>query len=239
MTWLQRRAGSRPGSATVVGVDACAAGWIGIVLDHGVFAQAAVGARFRALLAAVPVASIVAVDIPIGLPERGWRRADVEARRYLGRRSSSVFATPPRAAVEASSYEDANRICRSLTGQGLSRQAWALAPKILDVDSSRADVGVSVFEVHPEVSFRALAAAPLTAGKRTWTGCVERRRLLQAVGITMPDDIGPAGRGAGMDDVLDAAVAAWSARRIADGTAQCLPDPPERDAQGRPVAIWY
>jgi predicted RNase H-like nuclease len=174
MTWLQRRAGSRPGSATVVGVDACAAGWIGIVLHHGVFAQAAVGARFRALLAAVPAASIVAVDIPIGLPERGWRRADAQARRYLGRRSSSVFATPPRAAVEASSYEEANRICRSLTGQGLSRQAWALAPKILDVDSSRADVGVSVFEVHPEVSFRALAAAPLTAGKRTWTGCVER-----------------------------------------------------------------
>jgi predicted RNase H-like nuclease len=36
-------------------------------------------------------------------------------------------------AVEAATYEEANRICRSLTGQGLSRQAWALAPKILDV----------------------------------------------------------------------------------------------------------
>jgi hypothetical protein len=30
-----------------------------------------------------------------------------------------------------------------------------------------------------------------------------------------------------VDDVLDAAVAAWTARRLADGTARCLPDPPD------------
>jgi predicted RNase H-like nuclease len=141
--------------------------------------------------------------------------------------------------VEASSYEEANRICRSRTGQGLSRQAWALAPKILDVDQCRDHLGPSLFEIHPEVSFRALATSPLTAGKRTWAGSVERRRLLEGAGIAIPDDIGPAGRGAGVDDVLDAAVAAWSARRIADGTARCLPDPPEYDAHGRQTAIWY
>jgi predicted RNase H-like nuclease len=238
MSWLKRRT-SRPRLATVMGVDACPAGWIGIVLNHGAFAQATVGGQFRELLDAVPTESIVAVDIPIGLPERGWRGADAAARRFLGRRSSSVFATPPRAAVEAATYEEANRICRSLTGQGLSRQAWALAPKIRDVDGCRRDHGPSLYEVHPEVSFRALAATPLTAGKRTWAGSVERRRLLEAVGIAVPDDIGPAGRGAGVDDVLDAAAAAWSAMRIADGTAHCLPDPPERDAHGRPSAIWY
>jgi predicted RNase H-like nuclease len=220
-------------------VDACPTGWIAIVLDHGAFAQAAVAPRFQDLLTTVPSASIVAVDIPIGLPERGWRSADFQARRFLGRRSSSVFATPPRAAVAASSYEEANRICRSLTGQGLSRQAWALAPKILDVDRCRSDLGSSLFEVHPEVSFRALATTPLTAGKRTWAGFVERRPLLEGAGIAIPDDLGPAGRGAGVDDVLDAAVAAWTARRIADGTAHCLPDPPERDTHGRNTAIWY
>jgi predicted RNase H-like nuclease len=222
-----------------MGVDACPAGWIGIVLDHGAFAQATLGSRFRELLTAVPGASVVAVDIPIGLPERGWRSADIAARRFLGRRSSSVFATPPRAAIEASTYEEANRICRSLAGQGLSRQAWALAPKILDVDSCRSDLGSSLFEVHPEVSFRALATTPLTAGKRTWAGSVERRQLLQSAGIVIPDDIGPAGRGAGVDDVLDAAAAAWTAQRIANGSGKCLPDPPERDSHGRPTAIWY
>jgi predicted RNase H-like nuclease len=62
---------------------------------------------------------------------------------------------------------------------------------------------------------------------------------IERVGIVVPVDLGPAGRVAGVDDVLDAAVAAWSAQRIARGEARCLPDPPERDAEGRSVAIWY
>lgn len=236
---LKRRLRRRSKPATVMGVDACSVGWIAVVLHEGAFMQAAVAPRLRELVAALPSAAIVAVDIPIGLHVNGWRRADGEARHFLGGRSSSVFATPPRAAVQASTYEEANRICRSLTGQGLSRQAWALAPKILDVDRCRADIAESLFEIHPEVSFRALAGKPLTAGKRTWTGYVERRSLLESAGIVMPDDIGPAGRRAAVDDLLDAAAAAWSARRIADGIAGCLPNPPERDPEGRPIAIWY
>jgi len=42
-----------------------------------------------------------------------------------------------------------------------------------------------------------------------------------------------------LDDVVDAAVVAWSATRIARGEAQSLPEPPEHDSDGRPVAIWY
>jgi predicted RNase H-like nuclease len=239
MIWRKHRVRSRSDPATVVGVDGCSAGWIGVVLHEGAFTQAVVAAGFPELVAAVPLASIVAVDIPIGLPANGWRRADIEARRFLGGRSSSVFATPPRAAVEASTYEEANRVCRALTGQGLSRQAWALAPKILDVDHCRAELGASLIEIHPEVSFRALAGRPLTAGKRTWAGSVERRSLLDAAGIVVPADIGPAGLRAAVDDVLDATVAAWSAKRIVSGVARSLPHPPERDAEGQPVAIWY
>ena len=41
-----------------------------------------------------------------------------------------------------------------------------------------------------------------------------------------------------LDDVLDAAAAAWSARRIATGTAQTLPDSPDF-ADRFEVAIWY
>jgi predicted RNase H-like nuclease len=39
--------------------------------------------------------------------------------------------------------------------------------------------------------------------------------------------------------VLDAAAAAWSADRIATGTAKALPDPPELTTAGRRIAIWY
>ncbi|MFI6764988.1 DUF429 domain-containing protein [Streptomyces sp. NPDC050355] len=54
----------------------------------------------------------------------------------------------------------------------------------------------------------------------------------------LPDDLGDAGR-TPPDDVLDAAAAAWTAHRIACGRARSVPNPPERDAGGRPVAIWY
>jgi Protein of unknown function (DUF429) len=79
----------------------------------------------------------------------------------------------------------------------------------------------------------------LQAGKRTWVGHLQRRVLLERAGIVVPADLGAAGRMAGVDDVLDAAVAAWSAQRIAAGIARSLPDPPERDTEGRAVAIWY
>jgi Protein of unknown function (DUF429) len=87
------------------------------------------------------------------------------------------------------------------------------------------------------VSFRALATTPLTAGKRTWAGSVERRQLLEGAGIAIPDDIGPAGRRAGVD-VLDAAVAAWTPGESPTAAPSAFPtrrsETPTVD-----TAIWY
>ena len=49
-----------------------------------------------------------------------------------------------------------------------------------------------------------------------------------------------AGRAQGLpaEDVLDAAAISWSARRIAEGCSESLPDPPETDALGLRLAIW-
>jgi predicted RNase H-like nuclease len=95
-----------------------------------------------------------------------------------------------------------------------------------------------VVEVHPEVSFAHLAGAPLTVRKHTWAGMYRRRELLAGAGIRIDGDLGEAGRGAAVDDVLDAAVCAWTARRVARGEARCMPDPPERFSDGIPCAIW-
>ncbi len=199
--------------------------------------EVATAADLAALIGRFPDAAVIAIDMPIGLSSTA-RECDIAARRFVGPRRSSVFVTPPGDVLFAPSYDEANRRSRERYGAGISRQAYALSANVRVVDDlARNDP--RLIEVHPEVSFRALATTPLTAGKRTWAGSVERRRLLEGAGIAIPDDIGPAGRGAGVDDVFDAAVAAWSARRIADSTAQCLPDPPERDARGRNTAIWY
>jgi predicted RNase H-like nuclease len=226
----------------LIGVDACPAGWVGVALRDGAFDRAVAAACLTDLLAQVPGVRLAAVDIPIGLLERGWRRADLEARRRLGRQGISVFPTPPRAVVEAPDYGEAQRRCRALTGQGLSPLAWRLTPRILDADRCLGVAGApALYEVHPEVSFQALAGGPLP-GKRSWDGQLARRALLRRHGIALPRQpggLGAAGRLARADDVLDAAVAAWSGTRIAAGTAGCLPDPPELDPHGRAVAIWY
>jgi predicted RNase H-like nuclease len=99
--------------------------------------------------------------------------------------------------------------------------------------------GDRLFEVHPEVSFWALAGGiPLTHRKKSWAGQMARRSLLATAGVDLPDDLGPAGR-VPPDDILDAAAAAWSAHRIAQGRAGSFPDPPQRDGRGRRLAIWY
>jgi predicted RNase H-like nuclease len=224
----------------VLGVDGCTGGWVGVVLgEHGP-PRAVTGRTLADLLEEAPPLAALGVDIPIGLLDHGFRDADRAARAFLGHaRRSTVFITPPRGVLEAPTYAEANQLCRATTGKGLSRQSWALGERILEVDRLRAGLAVPLREVHPEVSFAAMAGGPPRASKRTWNGHAERRALLAAAGIDLPDDLGPAGGFAGAADVLDAAAAAWTARRIATGAARPLPDPPTQAAGDHPIAIWY
>jgi predicted RNase H-like nuclease len=222
---------------TALGVDACRTGWIGIVLEpsttRAVWAVDIVG-----LVAQCPDAACVAIDIPIGLFENAARTCDTEARRKLGALGSTVFGTPVRRALEAESYDAANRIARDLTGSGISRQAYGLRTKILEVDTWLRETNMDVREVHPEVCFATMAGRPLTSRKKTWAGFHERRSLLEEVAIVIPTDLGDPGRRCATDDVLDAAACAWTAQRVVHGTATCIPEPPENAPDGRDVAIW-
>jgi predicted RNase H-like nuclease len=212
----------------VAGADACKGGWVAIVIEDDRFTGSLLAATFAQLLGALTDAAAIGVDIPIGLPSESGRDADRAARAFIGPRRNSVFPTASRAALDAPTYAEGRAIMPSL-----SAQSFALAKKILEVDSCLEE---RVFEVHPEVSFAALAGRHLLHSKKSWNGQMERRRLLAAAGIELPDELG-IGQAAA-DDVLDAAVAAWSAARKARGEAAMLPSEPPIQA-GRPVAIWY
>lgn len=217
----------------VVGLDGFEAAWVAVVLEDGRFRHAELVASLAEACERFAAAERLAVDVPIGLPQLGERRAaDVTARRFVERRRSSVFPTPSAAALEAATYAEARRI-----DPRLSAQSYALRAKILEA-SVAGPSDPRIIEVHPEVTFRALHGRPLPFAKRSWNGLLLRRRLLGGVGIAVPDDAGAGGRAAA-DDVLDAAAAAWSAHRAARGDARSLPDPPEIGPAGRPVAIWY
>src|SRR6266545_7377353 len=62
---------------TVVGIDACSGGWVGIVLDGAARPTAVLGRTVAALLEAAPPVAMIAIDIPIGLLEEGARGADL------------------------------------------------------------------------------------------------------------------------------------------------------------------
>lgn len=223
----------------VLGVDATARGWVGVRLDDRGGVTVTAAPTIAELAGAIGDIDLVAIDIPIGLPVAGPRAADLAARKFVGARRSSVFTTPVREALRAGSYPEANAISKGLTDRGISQQAYALRFRIQEVENWIGESVAPVREVHPEVSFTVLADnVPMHTSKKTWAGFCERRSLLRSVGIDLPDDIGPAGPDAGADDVLDAAVAAWSAQRILAGRARTFPSPPERLPDGSELAIW-
>lgn len=228
----------------VLGVDGCRRGWAGIAWD-GVRVEGLFALTLDEMLASARASgdvAVVGVDMPLGLPDRGSRAADREAQRALGPRASSIFVTPTRAALLEPDRAAASERNRELGGPGITAQAWALRPKVLELDAllrAPGVPGVRVVEVHPELSFREMAGAPLAEPKRSWSGAVLRRRLLRERGLDLEAaDLGEVGGLADADDVVDAAAAAWSAMRVADGTAVGRPDPPEVLGDGTAAAIW-
>jgi predicted RNase H-like nuclease len=228
-----------PDSNLVVGVDGARVakhqGWVYVSLEGGRVHAAGFHESFAELLEEHAAAEIVAVDIPIGLVASGRRAADEEARGILKGQASSVFSAPPRAVLLATDYEEACALSLEHTGRKISRQTWGLVPRIREVDLWKEDR--RILEVHPELSFRHLSARPLGHGKKTWRGQTIRRRLLEGAGIVLPDDLATA-NSVPPDDVLDAAIASWTALRAARGEAIRIPQTSEQLDGSRPIAIW-
>ncbi|MDP9435511.1 MAG: DUF429 domain-containing protein [Actinomycetota bacterium] len=222
----------------VLGVDGCPGGWVGALLavqDDGARLLSWHSGAFAALLD-VP-ADVVAVDVPIGLPGGGERReADLAARRALGAQRSSVFLTPPRAALGGADHASASALSRAAGSTGVSVQTWNILRGVAEVDAAlRApEAAARVVEVHPELSLRRLGGRPLPP-KRTPEGRAARLALLAdwLPGLAVPR---PRPGRAAVDDCLDAVAAAWSGARWLRGQAEVLggePDP----TTGRPMRI--
>ena len=204
-------------SVLVAGVDGYRKGWVAVSLDPSGDAEVSTHVTFAEVLSLR--ARVIAVDIPIDPPGLGARAADAAARAFVGgSRASSVFPTPPRAALEARTFSEANEITRTITGKGLSQQAFALGKKILEVHAL-AEVDERVIEMHPEVSFCELSGAHVFESKHTPEGLERRREILADAGIKLPGAV----RGIPEADLLDAAVGAWTAARYSAGKAQPVP----------------
>jgi predicted RNase H-like nuclease len=231
----------------VAGVDGCPGGWIAVVEETGGGAIShRLAGTFEELTLSLGPCDAIAVDVPIGLLDSGPRLCDIAARRLLSpKRSSSVFPAPLRQMLKCSTYEESNVMRRSIEGKGVSKQSFAIISKIAEADVVIRSVGQPasrVFEVHPEVSFYGLAGHAMTCPKKRPIGREERRKHLGKVfALDTIEEVRKAYPRAsvGHDDVLDAFVALWSARRIATGAAVRLPPTEQLDGEGLAAAIWY
>jgi predicted RNase H-like nuclease len=157
-----------------------------------------------------------------------------------------VFLAPPRPVLAASTYPEARAVARDLLGgRGVSAQTYGLRRVVLAVDAvlrgwgapegsrgAQPPTRADVVEVHPELSFMALAGRapgdPLVS-KKTAAG---RATRLAALSSWVPNAMAEAPDG---DDGLDALGVAWSAWRHASGVAETLGG--ERDEHGLPMRI--
>ena len=176
----------------VMGIDGCRSGWVATIRPlAGGPAERIVTPDLAALMR-LPEMAAIAIDMPIGLPERigpDGRGPEKALRPRLGERQSSVFSVPARAAVYAQDYADANRLSLMTSDppRKVSKQCFFLFPKIREVDGLlRADpvLAARVHECHPEGAFMAMKGGdPLALPKKVKgqvhrPGMEERLRLL-------------------------------------------------------------
>lgn len=227
-------------STTVAGVDGCRGRWLLVrrTLDGVSTPTAELVDDLGPLVDEVRQHQlrVLAIDMPIALLDVHPRTCDVEARRHLGPRRSSVFPAPVRAVLDATDYDEAKSLSRAAAGIAPSLQAFNLVPAIAHLDPLiEASDQDRIVEAHPELAFARLAGEPLAHPKRTAAGRAMRRRLLAANDPKLGQLIESSGLPA--IDLLDAAALTVTGARIVAGDERRVGD--QLDHRGRRSEIVW
>jgi len=228
------------------GIDGCRGGWVIATAPLGLRdVTLDIAPEFHCILEQVAVDSVLAIDIPIGIPENKPRTCDRDARQLLGwPRSSSVFSPPCRKALPARTFAEALQLNRSSMGIGISKQAFHIMRKIREVDEvMTVQKQQYVREVHPEVTFAQLNGGPLMHRKKDARGRAERIDLLGRAGLNISESwlhrerASLGARWVLLDDVIDALACLVTASDIRNGGSRCLGGVGETDAKGLVMEI--
>jgi len=216
---------------TFVGIDGIPGGWVAVYLSGEGRQRFAYG-KSAAQLLSDPYERAM-IDMPIGLPERGYRQCDIEARALVGPR---VFLGARWGVWAFETLNEANTYYwkEEGVGRGISMQLFCIRDKLRELNE--VPVPPRLFEAHPEMIFWRIAGRVLES-KKTQQGRDERRRLLEKNGIR---EIGRwleqrQRTGIRSDDLIDACACALAAR---DSTDTVPPGGGLTD-RGVRAEIWY
>jgi predicted RNase H-like nuclease len=238
----------------LAGVDGCRNGWI-VALAPSWPCHQPVSIEFypdfKAVLEATRTCEVVAVDMPIGLPDGNeLRECDVLAQKALGGQRSSVFLTPPRSCLDAAGPREFQSMHRQIRGTGAGLPVWGIVPKMLEVNRLLEDRIASdpalqdrIIEFHPELTWRRLAGSSKLSSKRTAEGILQRISLLEQLSQGwLPGFPQKIPGNAAIDDVLDAVIGISASQSAArrDEILQRLPvGEPKRNSKGLRMEIWH
>ena len=226
----------------ITGVDGCRSGWLCVEANSDLSeAELHFAPNWDSANRDV---KIIAVDMPIGISQRGVRQCEVEARKLLSPYASRVFKTLPRGALRfaQSEWNAANQWSKRQGFGGISKQIWNIRPKINEIDRIiRPQDQARVYEAHPELAFARLNGGKALDSKHTPEGLRVRKRLLALHGFTNLDNWLQQlrGNGAKADDLFDACVLVLTSRNILHRKANHLPKITERDGRGLRMSITY
>ena len=229
-----------------LGIDGCKYGWICAQLKNEVVSLT----LFGHINEVKKVDSQrIFIDIPIGLGDQfNTRTIDFELRKLLSKkRKSSVFTPPIREALEAPTYQLGNQINKSISGKGISIQAWNIGHKIKEVNqflSQNRFYQKKMSESHPELCFELLNNGPLNHSKKTLSGMEERIKIINKYINISFQEIRNFGKEcksdkAKLDDIIDAIVLSLSAMRWEMSGKRQITQEKEKDTFKLPFNIKY
>ena len=230
-----------------IGVDGTKGGWIASFYD-GQNIQIKLFKSIQDLCAEYNDADFILIDIPVGLPERkSDMRPDAELRKRLSGKSSSVFNTPCRQALNAADYAGANAINMEIMGKGLSKQSYAICDKIKEVDDFLQDNPIwknKLLESHPEYGFMVLNyGKPIIKNKKTQEGMNARISTIRSYAVNsgqlIKDSSSDSTIKNRIDDILDAVCLSIIGFLGATNGFLSIPDVPLIDSKGLKMQIIF
>ncbi|HEY6770217.1 MAG TPA: DUF429 domain-containing protein [Candidatus Sulfotelmatobacter sp.] len=218
---------------TIAGVDGCKDKWI-VVTEDATGRTTVREPRAFADVVKDNSLDLIVIDIPIGLPDKGCRRADLQAQCFLKHRNMCVFPAPIRPILDCPTRELASATCLAIGDRRVNVFQWAIVPKVRSIDlimRQQKESQERIREGHPEVSFALMNQENPLLSKKRLAGIEQRIGLLRKLFADIRTDCPH------LEDILDAYALLWTAKRVRLGIERRFPEQAEVDRFGLRMEI--